>query len=359
TMNEGVNITVEVDLNRIQRRLDTGYLDTSTNNLDEALELAHNAKKNGTALSIGLLGNCANILPEIVRRGIVPEVVTDQTSAHDELNGYFPHEISFDNALKLRESDPDKYIKMSYNSMAVHCQAMLDLQKMGSITFDYGNNLRGQAKENGGIKNAFDFPGFVPAFIRPLFCEGKGPFRWVALSGDPQDIYKTDAKVLDLFPEDESLKRWITMAQKKVQFQGLPARICWLGYRKRNLFGKAINDMVASGELKAPIVIGRDHLDAGSVASPNRETEAMKDGSDAVADWPILNALLSTAGGSSWTSVHHGGGVGMGLSIHAGLVIVADGSKEMGERLNRVLTNDPGLGVARHADAGYEEAIQV
>jgi urocanate hydratase len=248
---------------------------------------------------------------------------------------------------------------MSYHSMAVHCQAMLDLQKMGSITFDYGNNLRGQAKENGGVENAFDFPGFVPAFIRPLFCEGKGPFRWVALSGDPEDIYKTDAKVLELFPEDEALRRWITMAQEKVQFQGLPARICWLGYRERNLFGEAINDMVSSGELQAPIVIGRDHLDAGSVASPNRETEAMKDGSDAVADWPILNALLSTTGGTSWTSVHHGGGVGMGLAIHAGVVIVADGTLEMKERLNRVLTNDPGLGVARHADAGYEKAIQI
>jgi len=241
--------------------------------------------------------------------------------------------------------------------MAVHCQAMLDLQKMGSITFDYGNNLRGQAKENGGIKNAFDFPGFVPAFIRPLFCEGKGPFRWVALSGNPEDIYKTDKKVLELFPEDESLKRWITMAQEKVQFQGLPSRICWLGYRERNIFGEAINEMVAAGELKAPIVIGRDHLDAGSVASPNRETEAMKDGSDTVADWPILNALLSTTGGTSWTSVHHGGGVGMGLAIHAGVVIVADGTPEMKDRLNRVLTNDPGLGVARHADAGYRKAV--
>ena len=359
TMNEGVNLTVEVDPHRIQRRLDTGYLDTSTKDLDEALQLAQDAKETGKALSIGLLGNCADILPEIVKRGIVPDVLTDQTSAHDELNGYVPHGISFEEALKLRESDPDRYIKMSYESMAVHCQAMLDLQKKGAITFDYGNNLRGQAKENGGVENAFDFPGFVPAFIRPLFCEGKGPFRWVALSGDPKDIYKTDAKVLELFPEDEALKRWITLAQKKVQFQGLPARICWLGYRERNLFGEAINNMVASGELKAPIVIGRDHLDAGSVASPNRETEAMRDGSDAVADWPILNALLSTAGGTSWTSVHHGGGVGMGLAIHAGVVIVADGTPEMKERLNRVLTNDPGLGVARHADAGYEKAVHI
>ena len=359
TMNEGVNITVEIDPHRIQRRLKTGYLDTSVNNFDQALQLADESKEKGEPLSIGLLGNCADIFPEFVKRGIVPEVVTDQTSAHDELNGYVPHGISFEDALKLRDNDPDKYIEMSYRSMAIHCQAMIDLQKMGSITFDYGNNLRGQAKENGGVENAFDIPGFVPAFIRPLFCEGKGPFRWVALSGDPEDIYKTDAKVLELFPEDEALRRWITMAQEKVQFQGLPARICWLGYRERNLFGEAINDMVASGELKAPIVIGRDHLDAGSVASPNRETEAMKDGSDAVADWPILNALLSTTGGTSWTSVHHGGGVGMGLAIHAGVVIVADGTPEMKERLNRVLTNDPGLGVARHADAGYEKAIQI
>jgi len=359
TMNEGVNITIEVDPHRIQRRFETKYLDTSTANLDEALQLAQDAKEKGKALSIGLLGNCADILPEIVKRGIVPEVVTDQTSAHDELNGYVPHGLSFEEALALRKSNPEEYISMSFQSMADHCRAMLDLQKMGSITFDYGNNLRGQAKENGGVENAFDFPGFVPAFIRPLFCEGKGPFRWVALSGEPDDIYKTDAKVLELFPEDEALKRWITLAQKKVQFQGLPARICWLGFRERNLFGEAINDMVASGELKAPIVIGRDHLDAGSVASPNRETESMRDGSDAVADWPILNALLSTAGGTSWTSVHHGGGVGMGLAIHAGVVIVADGTPEMKERLNRVLTNDPGLGVARHADAGYEKAVHI
>ena len=359
TMNEGVNITVEIDPKRIKRRLETNFLDINTENLDEAIQMAMDAKGKGEALSIGLLGNCAEIFPEFVQRNIVPEIVTDQTSAHDELYGYIPHKISLQEALKLRVSNPEKYIEMSYHSMAVHCQAMLDLQKKGAITFDYGNNLRGQAKENGGVENAFDFPGFVPAFIRPLFCAGKGPFRWVALSGDPEDIYNTDAKVLELFPEDTALKRWITMAQKKVQFQGLPARICWLGYRERNLFGEAINDMVASGELKAPIVIGRDHLDAGSVASPNRETEAMKDGSDAVADWPILNALLSTAGGSSWTSVHHGGGVGMGLSLHAGVVIVADGSPEMAKRLNRVLTNDPGLGVARHADAGYNEAIEV
>jgi urocanate hydratase len=358
-MNEGVNITVEVDPHRIQRRLDTGYLDMYCDDLDEALKLALDAQERGKPLSIGLLGNCADILPEFVKRGIVPEIVTDQTSAHDELAGYVPHQLSYDDALKLRESDPQKYIRKAYHSMAVHCQAMLDLQKMGSVTFDYGNNLRGQAKENGGIENAFDFPGFVPAYIRTLFCEGKGPFRWVALSGNPEDIYKTDAKVLELFPEDEPLKRWITMAQEKVQFQGLPARICWLGYRERNLFAEAINDMVASGELSAPIVIGRDHLDAGSVASPNRETEAMKDGSDAVADWPILNALLSTAGGSSWTSLHHGGGVGLGYSIHSGVVIVADGTPEMKIRLNRVLTNDPGTGVARHVDAGYEKAERI
>ena len=359
TMNDGVNITVEVDPHRIQRRLDTGYVDMRCDTLDEAIKLALDAQESGKPLSIGLLGNCADIFPEFVKRGIVPEIVTDQTSAHDELSGYVPHGLSYDDAVELRESNPEEYIRKAYNSMAVHCQAMLDLQKMGSVTFDYGNNLRGQAKENGGIENAFDFPGFVPAYIRTLFCEGKGPFRWVALSGNPEDIYKTDAKVLELFPEDVALKRWITMAQEKVQFQGLPARICWLGYRERNLFAEAINDMVASGELSAPIVIGRDHLDAGSVASPNRETEAMKDGSDAVADWPILNALLSTAGGSSWTSLHHGGGVGLGYSIHAGVVIVADGTPEMKIRLNRVLTNDPGTGVARHVDAGYEKAEKI
>ena len=359
TMNEGVNITVEVDEDRIDKRIQTGYLDMKVTSFDEAISLALDAKKNQKALSIGLLGNAADLFPKFVEQKIIPEVVTDQTSAHDELDGYVPHQISYDEALSLRKDNPDKYIKFSYKSMAVHCKAMLELQNLGSVVFDYGNNLRGQAKENGGLQNAFDFPGFVPAYIRPLFCEGKGPFRWVALSGDPEDIYKTDQKVLELFPEDEALRRWITLAQKKVQFQGLPARICWLGYRERNIFGEAINDMVASGELKAPIVIGRDHLDCGSVASPNRETEAMKDGSDAVADWPILNAMLSVSGGSSWTSLHHGGGVGMGLSIHAGVVIVADGTPEMKERINRVLTNDPGLGVARHLDAGYEKAAQI
>ena len=314
-------------------------------------------KKNNKALSIGLIGNAAEIFPKFLEKNIIPEVVTDQTSAHDELYGYVPHQLSYSEAIKLRKSNPDKYLKYAYESMSQHCQAMLNFQKRGSIVFDYGNNLRGQAKDNGNIKNAFDYPGFVPAYIRPLFCEGKGPFRWVALSGDPEDIYKTDAKALELFPEDKLLARWIKMAQKKVQFQGLPARICWLGYRERNIFGEAINDMVKNGELKAPIVIGRDHLDCGSVASPNRETEAMKDGSDAVADWPVLNALLSTAGGSSWTSLHHGGGVGLGYSIHSGVVIVADGEDHTKERLNRVLTNDPGLGVARHVDAGYSKAI--
>ncbi|MDB4859400.1 urocanate hydratase [Candidatus Marinimicrobia bacterium] len=359
TMNEGVNITIEFDESRIDKRIKTGYLDIKVKSFNEAIAIALKAKENNKALSIGLLGNAAELFPKFVKKNIIPDIVTDQTSAHDELNGYIPHKLSYKDAIELRKNNPNKYIKLSYQSMTIHCKSMLDLQKKGSIVFDYGNNLRGQAKEKGGLKNAFNFPGFVPEYIRPLFCEGKGPFRWVALSGDPEDIYKTDKKVLELFPEDQSLKRWITLAQEKVQFQGLPARICWLGYRERNIFGEAINDMVASGELKAPIVIGRDHLDCGSVASPNRETEAMKDGSDAVADWPILNAMLSVSGGSSWTSLHHGGGVGMGLSIHAGVVIVADGSIEMNERINRVLTNDPGLGVARHVDAGYDKAIKV
>ena len=359
TMNGGVNITVEVDEKRVDKRLETGYLDIKTESFDEAIKMAIKAKNSKDPLSIGLIGNAADIFPKFIQKNIIPDIVTDQTSAHDELQGYIPHGIKFKEALELRELNPDKYIDLSYSSMGIHCQAMLDFQSKGSIVFDYGNNLRGQAKDNAGVENAFDYPGFVPEYIRPLFCEGKGPFRWVALSGNPDDIYKTDKKVLELFPHDEPLKRWITMAQEKVKFQGLPSRICWLGYKERNLFGEAINDMVKTGELDAPIVIGRDHLDCGSVASPNRETENMKDGSDAVADWPILNALLSTAGGSTWTSVHHGGGVGLGLSIHAGVVIVADGSDEMKERLNRVLTNDPGLGVARHVDAGYDRAIEV
>ena len=358
-MNEGVNITIEVDKERIKKRIATGYLDIETDNISEAIKLAEDAKNKKEPLSIGLLGNAADIYSEFINKGIIPEIVTDQTSAHDELNGYVPNNMPYEDAILLRKSNPDKYIKESYRTIGVHCNAMLEFQKNGSIVFDYGNNIRGQAKENADIHNAFDFPGFVPAYIRPLFCEGKGPFRWVALSGNPEDIYKTDKKVLELFPNDKPLKRWIDMAQKKVKFQGLPARICWLGYRERNIFAEALNDMVASGELDAPIVIGRDHLDCGSVASPNRETENMLDGSDAVADWPILNALLSTAGGSSWTSVHHGGGVGMGLSIHAGLVIVADGTPETKIRINRVLTNDPGLGVARHYDAGYDKAKKI
>ena len=359
TMNGGVNITVEVDENRIQRRIDTGYLDLYTKSFDEAIDLANDAKNKLQPLSIGLLGNAAEVYPQFFEKNIIPDIVTDQTSAHDELNGYVPHSIDYSEALKLRDTNPDKYISLSYESMAIQCKSMIKFKESGSIVFDYGNNIRGQAKDNGNVENAFDFPGFVPAYIRPMFCEGKGPFRWVALSGDPEDIFKTDQKVLELFPNDKSLSRWINMAQEKVKFQGLPSRICWLGYKERNIFGEVINDMVASGELSAPIVIGRDHLDCGSVASPNRETENMKDGSDAVADWPILNALLSVSGGSSWTSVHHGGGVGMGYSIHSGVVIVADGSDEMKKRLNRVLINDPGLGVARHYDAGYSKAKKI
>ena len=359
TMNGGVNITIEVNLDSIKKRIKTKYLDKYTDSYDEAIKLAMDAKSKGKAVSIGLLGNAADILPKFLKDDIIPDILTDQTSAHDELNGYYPNGMSFEESNLLKDNNPQKYIKESYRTMGVHCQSMLELQKRGAITFDYGNNLRGQAKDNAGVEDAFNFPGFVPEYIRPLFCEGKGPFRWVALSGNPNDIYKTDQKVLELFPEDKALKRWITMAQKKVSFQGLPARICWLGYRERNIFGEAINEMVANGELDAPIVIGRDHLDAGSVASPNRETESMKDGSDAVADWPILNSLLSTSSGASWVSVHNGGGVGIGLSTHAGLVIVADGTQEMKKRLNRVLTNDPGIGVARHVDAGYSKAIKV
>ena len=358
TMNEGVNITIEVDESKIDRRINEGYLDKKSNTFNDALILAKDAMKKNIPLSIGLLGNAADLYPEFIKNDFIPDIVTDQTSAHDELNGYVPNMMSYKEALDLRIKNPKKYIEASYKTIVIHCKSMLKLKEKGAIVFDYGNNIRGQAQK-GGLKNAFNFDGFVPNYIRPLFCEGKGPFRWVALSGDKEDIYKTDKKILELFPEDIPLKRWIEMAQKKVKFQGLPARICWLGYRERNIFGEAINDMVKSGELKAPIVIGRDHLDCGSVASPNRETENMKDGSDAVADWPILNALLSTAGGSSWTSVHHGGGVGLGLSIHSGVVIVADGSEEMKKRLNRVLTNDPGIGVARHVDAGYKKAKEV
>lgn len=357
TMNNGVSICVEVDKERIQKRLDTKYLNISTDSLDKALELALNAQKACKPLSIGLHGNAADIIPKIAEIGVVPDMVTDQTSAHDELDGYIPNNMNYLDALKLRKDSPDLYIKESYRSMVEHCEGMIKLMNMGSIAFDYGNNLRGQAKK-GGLKNAFDFPGFVPAYIRDLFCEGKGPFRWVALSGDPEDIYKTDNKVLELFPDDETLTRWIKMAREQVQFQGLPARICWLGYTQRAKFGVALNQMVANGELSAPIVIGRDHLDCGSVASPYRETESMKDGSDAVADWPLLNALISTAGGATWTSIHHGGGVGMGLAIHAGQVICVDGTPEMEKRVKTVLTNDPAMGILRHADAGYDSAIQ-
>ena len=359
TMNEGVNISIEICKNRIQKRLDTKYLDCWTDNYSEAVDKAIKYKNKGEAISIGLLANAADILPKLLNDDVIPDILTDQTSSHDELNGYVPNNMSLEEADKLRNQNPDRYIEESYRTMGEHCKSMLELQSRGAITFDYGNNLRGQAKENAGVRNAFDFPGFVPEYIRPLFCEGKGPFRWVALSGNPDDIFKTDAKVLELFPNDRALERWIKMAQEKVEFQGLPARICWLGYRERNIFGEAINDMVANGELEAPIVIGRDHLDSGSVASPNRETESMKDGSDAVADWPILNALLSTSGGASWVSVHNGGGVGIGYSIHSGLVIVADGTDHMKQRLNRVLTNDPGIGVARHLDAGYEKAMKI
>ena len=356
-MNNGVSICGEVDKERIQKRLDTKYLNISTDSLDKALELALNAQKACKPLSIGLHGNAADIIPKIAEIGVVPDMVTDQTSAHDELDGYIPNNMNYLDALKLRKDSPDLYIKESYRSMVEHCEGMIKLMNMGSIAFDYGNNLRGQAKK-GGLKNAFDFPGFVPAYIRDLFCEGKGPFRWVALSGDPEDIYKTDNKVLELFPDDETLTRWIKMAREQVQFQGLPARICWLGYTQRAKFGVALNQMVANGELSAPIVIGRDHLDCGSVASPYRETESMKDGSDAVADWPLLNALISTAGGATWTSIHHGGGVGMGLAIHAGQVICVDGSPEMEKRVKTVLTNDPAMGILRHADAGYDSAMQ-
>jgi len=356
TMNNGVSINIDVDPKNIQRRLETKYLDIATENLEEALSIARDAMIKKKGLSIGLLGNAADIVPQIAKMGIMPDIVTDQTSAHDELDGYVPNKMTYLEALALRKSDPVKYVKESFRSMAEHVNGILKLKEMGSICFDYGNNLRGQAKK-AGVKNAFDYPGFVPAYIRPLFCEGKGPFRWVALSGDPEDIYKTDEKVKELFPDDIPLLRWIELAKEKVQFQGLPSRICWLGYTQRAKFGVALNQMVASGELSAPIVIGRDHLDCGSVASPYRETESMKDGSDAVADWPLLNAMVNVASGASWVSVHQGGGVGMGLAIHAGQVIVADGTPEMEVRLKTVLTNDPGTGILRHADAGYEKAI--
>lgn len=356
TMNGASFLGVEVDRNRIEKRLETGYIDKISENLDEALEIVLKAKKEGRAISVGLVGNAGEIHPQILKRNIIPDIVTDQTSAHDVLNGYVPAGMSLEAALKLRKDNPDKYIEMSRKTIVEHVQAMLEFQKKGSVVFDYGNNIRGEAKEN-GLDNAFDIPGFVPEFIRPLFCDGMGPFRWAALSGDPNDIYETDKAIIETFPEKTSLIKWIKMAQKKVHFQGLPSRICWLGYGERGKMGKIFNDLVATGKVSAPIVIGRDHLDCGSVASPNRETENMKDGSDAIADWPILNALLNAVGGASWVSVHHGGGVGIGKSIHAGMVIVADGTKEAEKRLERVLTYDPGMGIVRHSDAGYERAI--
>jgi urocanate hydratase len=357
TMNEASILVVEVDRRRIERRLETGYCDRMTDDLDEAIDWIREATASGDAVSVGLVGNCAEVLPELLIRGVIPDVVTDQTSAHDELNGYVPAGLSLEAADALRERDPTEYRRRSMQSMHVHCAAMVALMRKGAITFDYGNNLRGQAAE-AGYADAFAFPGFVPAYVRPLFCEGKGPFRWVALSGDPEDIRRTDELVLRLFPEDEHLRRWIEMARDRIQFQGLPARICWLGMGERAKFGVALNDLVANGIVKAPIVIGRDHLDTGSVASPYRETEGMLDGSDAIADWPILNALLNTASGASWVAFHHGGGVGIGRSLHAGQVLVADGTPQMRTRIERVLTNDPGIGVARHADAGYPLAIE-
>jgi len=357
TLNGAAFLGIEVDAEKIKRRIRTGYCDICVNDLDEALRILKNAVRQKQAVSVGLIGNCAEIIPELARRGVVPDMLTDQTSAHDPLNGYVPAGLSLDAAAELRARHPEEYLKRSYESIARHVTGMLDLQKLGAVTFDYGNNIRTMAFEHGGVKNAYNFPGFVPAYIRPLFCEGRGPFRWVALSGEPEDIHRTDDLVLELFPSNEILNRWIRLARKHVKFQGLPARICWLGYGERALFGERLNDLVARGELKAPIVIGRDHLDCGSVASPFRETESMKDGSDAIADWPVLNALLNTASGASWVSFHNGGGVGIGYSLHAGQVTVADGTPEMGRRIQRVLTNDPGIGVARHVDAGYEEAI--
>ncbi|HET7374985.1 MAG TPA: urocanate hydratase [Gemmatimonadaceae bacterium] len=357
TMNGGAILAVEVDEARVDKRLETGYCDRKTRDLDEALRWIGEATTARQALSVALVGNAADVLPELVRRGVTPDVLTDQTSAHDTLNGYVPRGMSLADALALRTDDSRGYVRRANASIVEHVGAMLTMQKRGAISFDYGNNIRTVALDN-GVRNAFDIPGFVPEYVRPLFCLGKGPFRWVALSGDPRDLARTDQLVLDLFPHDEHLRRWITMARERVHFQGLPARICWLGQGERAAFGVALNDLVANGELSAPIVIGRDHLDTGSVASPFRETEAMRDGSDAIADWPILNALLNTASGASWVSFHHGGGVGIGNSLHAGQVIVADGTPEMRVRLERVLTNDPGIGVARHADAGYEAAVR-
>ena len=358
TMNEGVALVIEVDEARARRRLEIGYVDRMTHSLDEALRWARAAAAAGEPLSVALVGNAAEIEPELVRRGERFDAVTDQTSAHDALNGYVPAGVTVEEAAVLRRTNPDDYVRRAMASMADHVRAMLALQQAGAVTFDYGNNIRAQA-QNAGVANAFDFPGFVPEFIRPLFCEGKGPFRWAALSGDPEDILRTDRAILDLFPDNAALQRWIRMAEARVPFQGLPARICWLGYGERAKAGAAFNDLVARGEVGAPIVIGRDHLDAGSVASPNRETEAMRDGSDAIADWPLLNALVNTAAGATWVSIHHGGGTGIGYSQHAGMVIVADGTPLAAQKLERVLTTDPAMGVLRHVDAGYERAIAV
>jgi len=357
TMTGACFLGVDVDAERIKKRLKTGYCDFMVNNLDEALRILKNSIRKKEAVSVGLVGNCAEVIPELAERGVLPDILTDQTSAHDPLNGYVPAGMPLEKALELRQRDPHGYEEQSLDSIARHVEGMLRLQKMGSVTFDYGNNIRTFAFQR-GVKNAYDFPGFVPAFIRPLFCEGRGPFRWAALSGDPADIAVTDDLVLELFPQNHILDRWIKLARKRIKFQGFPARICWLGYGERAKFGLAINDLVRSGKIKAPVVMGRDHLDCGSVASPYRETESMKDGSDAVADWPILNALLNTASGASWVSVHNGGGVGIGYSLHAGQVMVADGTDAMAKRIERVLTNDPGIGVARHVDAGYEEAVR-
>ncbi len=357
TMNGACFLGIDVDPARIEKRIQTGYCDAISYDLDDALRQLNEAQRQGRALSVGLVGNCADVLPELVRRGIVPDVLTDQTSAHDALNGYVPNGMTLDEALRLRRENPDEYIKRSLAAMAKHVQAMLDLKRMGAVTFDYGNNIRAQAQK-GGVDDAFEIPGFVPEYIRPLFCEGRGPFRWVALSGNPNDIRKTDDLAQELFPDDPILERWLKLARERVHFQGLPARVCWLGYGDRATFGEALNELVRKGEVEAPLVIGRDHLDSGSVASPYRETEAMLDGSDAIGDWPILNALLNTAAGASWVSVHNGGGVGIGYSLHAGMVVVADGTEGAARRLRRVLTTDPGMGIIRHVDAGYEQALE-
>ncbi len=357
TLNGACFLGIDVDPARIEKRIKTRYCDRMAASLDEALQIITDARAKGEAVSVGLVGNCADVLPELARRGVVPDMLTDQTSAHDALNGYVPNGLSLEEALSLRRDNPDEYVRRSMDTMAAHIRAMLELKRMGAVTFDYGNNIRAQAKQ-AGVEDAFEIPGFVPEYIRPLFCQGRGPFRWAALSGSAEDIHKTDSLALELFPDDQVLARWLKLARDRVQFQGLPSRICWLGYGERAEFGEAMNDFVRTGKLEAPIVIGRDHLDTGSVASPYRETEAMLDGSDAIADWPLLNALLNTASGASWVSIHNGGGVGIGYSLHAGQVSVADGTEDGARRLNRVLTNDPGIGIARHVDAGYEEARQ-